>query len=341
MPLADEPEPLRRALQLGIEERYAEAIDLLRGYLDDNPGDALGWRRLAGAHIGADELAKAQQAAQEAITRDPEHPAAHRLLGLARYFAGAYPGAEAAAREALRRDEADPEAHALLAMALLRLPGGWSAARTAAGRTVALDRNNRAAVRVAGDVRLLASARWAALAVPAAGGLAIPLLVVAGLLVTGGSIPGLWILLTVAGLASVVAGAGTLLLNRRGHAAGPPARELLATSPGAQPPVLTGLALSVLTGAAASLTTAAAGGKPSTQLGIGILTAAFAAFLSFSGRQPEASQSPARTSPARTVTAPPAASPAASAPAYGPDATSRAAPAEPRPWPRPANPSTD
>ncbi|HET8660086.1 MAG TPA: tetratricopeptide repeat protein [Micromonosporaceae bacterium] len=335
MPLADEPEPLRRALQLGIEERYAEAIDLLRGYLSDNPGDALGWRRLAGAYIGVDELGEAQRAAQEAIARDPAHPAAHRLLGLARYFAGNYPGAAEAARQALRRDEADPESHALLAMARLRLPGGWATARKAARRAVALDRNNRAAVRIAGDVRLLASARQAALAVPAAAGLAIPLLVVAGLLLTGGSIPGLWVLLTVAGLAGLVAGAGTLLLNRRAHAAGPPARELLAANPGARPPVLTGLAFSVLAGAAAGLATAAAGGKPPTQLGIGVLTAAFAAFLSVSGRHPEADHSPA---PA--ATAPPATSPAVSAPAYGPTAASRAA-AEPRPWPRATNPSTD
>ncbi|HET8683303.1 MAG TPA: tetratricopeptide repeat protein [Micromonosporaceae bacterium] len=336
MPLADEPEPLRRSLQLGIEERYAEAIDLLRGYLSDNPGDALGWRRLAGAYIGADELAEAQRAAREAIAREPGHPAAHRLLGLARYFAGDHPGAVEAARQALEWDEADPEAHALLAMALLRLPGGWGAARRAAGRAVALDRNNRAAVRIAGDVRLLAAARQAAVAVPAAGGLAIALLVVAGLLVTGGSIPGLWVLLAVAGLAGLAAGAGTLLLNRRGHATGPPARELLATNPGARPPVLTGLALSSLAGAAAGLATAGAGGKPSVQLGIGVLTAAFAAFLALSGRHPEADQSPART-----ATAPTAASPAVSAPAYGPAAASRAAAAEPGPWPRPANPSTD
>lgn len=318
MPLADEPEPLRRALQLGIEERYPEAIELLRGFLSGDPANALGWRRLAGAYLGADALAEAQQAAEQAIACEPDHPGGHRLLGMARYFAGDYPAAADAARQALQRDDSDPEAHALHAMALLRRPGGWGAARKAAARAVTLDRNNRAAVRVAADVRLLTSARWAALAVPAAGGLAILLLVVAGLLLTGGSIPGLGVLLAAAGVAALVAGAGTIVLNRRGQRAGPSARELLAAHPAAHPPVPAGLGLSALAGAAAGLTTAAAGGKSSTQLGIGGLTAAFAAFLFLSGQRPEPEQSPA---------------PAA--------AIERVPRSGPMPWPPPINPPVD
>ena len=277
MRTADDPEPLRRALRLGLDHRYAEAIEVLREFLGNHPDNSLGWRRLAGAYLGTNQLTEARRAAERAVATAPADPVSHRMLGVALLHSGEYAQAADAADEAIARDGTDAESHALLAYALLELPDGWARARSAATRAHRLDPHNAAATDVYRRVQRLRRRGVAVLAYAAGAAVAFVLLAVAGIVALGGSIPGIWYLLGPAIGCALLAGAAVYSLRQVDEPADEGVR--VTVPPDARPGALSiGLAAGVA-GLTAFFAAAGAGAERPTQLGIGGLVVILAVVI--------------------------------------------------------------
>jgi tetratricopeptide (TPR) repeat protein len=283
MHTAEEPEPLRRALQLGLEKRYGEAIVVLREYLARYPDSSLAWRRLAGAFLGAGEPAEAEQAAKEAVAHAPEDPVAHRMLGVALFHGGKPgPAAEAATR-AIELDGKDPESHALLAYALLEEPKSWAHARAEANQAVALGPHNRAALDVRSRVRRLRLAGVAVFAYAAGTAIAFVLLTVAGILALGGSAPGIWYLVGPGAATTAIAIAAVVFLRRDSDEEEGFIR--IGSRPAARLGYLEATGACVVAGLATWAAAAGAGGRQPTQIGMAVLAAVVTALVYGSAMQ--------------------------------------------------------
>jgi tetratricopeptide (TPR) repeat protein len=293
MRTADEPEPLRRALQLGLDERYSDAIMVLKDYLDSYPDSALGWRRLAGALVGSGQPEEAEEAAGRAVALAPNDPIAHRVLGVALFYGGKSGPAADAATRAIELDPTDPEAHALLAYALLNEPRSWARARAEAHEAVALGPHNRAALDVRARVRRLRLAGMAVFAYAASTAIAFVLLTVAGIIALGGSTPGIWFLVGPGAATAAISGAAVLALRRDRE---PGDRlVLLGAVPSARLGYLDAAVASVIAALTTGLAAAGAGGERPTQLGMAGLAAVLTVFVYGSAmqraRNPEATDS--------------------------------------------------
>ncbi|HZN71842.1 MAG TPA: tetratricopeptide repeat protein [Micromonosporaceae bacterium] len=283
MHTAEEPEPLRRALQLGLEKRYAEAIVILREYLATYPDSSLAWRRLAGAFLGAGEPAEAELAAKEAVAHAPDDPVAHRMLGVALYHGGKPGQAAEVASRAIELDGHDPEAHALLAYALLEEPKSWTQARAEANRAVELGPHNRAALDVRTRVRRLRLAGVAVFAYAAGTAIAFVLLTVAGIIALGGSAPGIWYLVGTGAATAAIATAAVLFLRQDSDEEEGFIR--IGTRPAARLGYLEAAGACVVAGLATWGAAAAAGGRQSTQIGMAVLAAVVTALVYGSAMQ--------------------------------------------------------
>ena len=293
MRTVEEPEPLRRALQLGLGQRYADAILVLKEYLTAHPNSSLGWRRLAGAFLGAGEPEEAEQAAGRAVAHAPNDPVAHRMLGVALFYGGKAGPAADSANQAIDLDPTDPESHALLAYALLQDPRSWSRARAEARQAVALGPHNRAALDVRARVRRLRLAGIAVFAYAVSTAIAFVLLAVAGIVLLGGSTPGIWYLVAPGAAMAAVAGAAVLTLRRDRE----PGDSLVVRGavPSARLGYLEAAAACLLAGAATALSAIGAGAQKSTQLGMAVLAALLTALVYGSAmqraRHPETAES--------------------------------------------------
>nr|WP_296072678.1 tetratricopeptide repeat protein [uncultured Actinoplanes sp.] len=145
--MTGEPAAVAAAREAVENQRYDEAIGLLREHLRHHPDDPRGWHRLSGALSGADRKREALEAADRATTLAPDDAAAHRMRALALLFLKRFPEAQQAASRSIELDPAHPEPHALLGEALRnqRRRSGNDSIRTA----LALDPENRAALAAA------------------------------------------------------------------------------------------------------------------------------------------------------------------------------------------------
>ena len=149
-----------RARQLVVDGQYLEAAAGLTAHLDAHPDDALAWRRLAGALVGAGEMPRAIAAADRAIALAPDEPVAYRFRALANLELKNYAEMHADAERGLALAGDDVEALTLAVYGALLFERDVPRAKALWQRAHASDANHPAVVRLR---RILWSGRWRAL----------------------------------------------------------------------------------------------------------------------------------------------------------------------------------
>ena len=149
-----------RARQLVVNGQYLEAAAGLTAHLDAHPDDALAWRRLAGALVGAGEMPRAIAAADRAIALVPDEPVAYRFRALANLELKNYAEMHTDAERGLALAGDDVEALTLAVYGALLFERDVQRAKALWQRAHASDANHPAVVRLR---RILWSGRWRAL----------------------------------------------------------------------------------------------------------------------------------------------------------------------------------
>ncbi len=132
---------IARARSLLDLRRHDEASVLLRRVLADDPGQAVAWRLLARAQIGAQQAAEALRCARRACALDPTDAWAHHVRSHAATKLGRHEEAIEAARRTVALAPNSWQSHARLAEAIAHegaRRGVWAQANAAAERAVEL-----------------------------------------------------------------------------------------------------------------------------------------------------------------------------------------------------------
>jgi len=139
---------IEQARRQVVAGHYLQAVAGLTAHLDAHPDDALAWRRLAGALIGAGFLPRAIAAADRAIELAPDEPIAYRNRSVANMTLKNFAAMRADAERALALASDDPEVLTLLAYGALLVDRDVSQARAYWERAYALDPQHAAVRRV-------------------------------------------------------------------------------------------------------------------------------------------------------------------------------------------------
>lgn len=139
---------IEQARRQVVAGHYLQAVAGLTAHLDAHPDDALAWRRLAGALIGAGFLPRAIAAADRAIELAPDEPIAYRNRSVANMTLKNFAAMRADAERALALASDDPEVLTLLAYGALLVDRDVPQARAYWERAYALDPQHAAVRRV-------------------------------------------------------------------------------------------------------------------------------------------------------------------------------------------------
>ena len=154
----EEPVPvgadvIEQAKQKVLAGQFHAAVAGLTAHLDTHPDDALAWRRLSGALIGARFLPRAIAAADRAIELAPDEPIAYRNRAVAHLELKNYAAMRADAERALALNGDDAEALTLVAFGVLLLDRDMPRAQSLWERAYTLDPDHRAVSRLGLSLR--------------------------------------------------------------------------------------------------------------------------------------------------------------------------------------------
>jgi len=131
-----------------VQEDRRRAADDYRRALEIDPDATAALRSRATGALEVSEFDDAERDGLRAIGIDPTLPGAYYIVAAARYSGGNIRDAVAPARKAIRLDPYDATSYRLLALAFVALGRTEDARKTVdAGLTVAVDENQRAALR--------------------------------------------------------------------------------------------------------------------------------------------------------------------------------------------------